>query len=53
MGNINVGEIMNLLGGGGHLTDAACQIEDKSIEEVSQTLKKVIKEGNYEGYIIK
>lgn len=44
MGNINVGEIMERIGGGGHLTDAAAQIKDKTIEEVASELKKVIKE---------
>lgn len=44
MGNINVGEIMERLGGGGHLTDAATQIKDKSVEEVAKELKKIIKD---------
>ena len=44
MGNINVGKIMEKLGGGGHLTDAAAQIKDKSIDEVAKKLKKLIKE---------
>lgn len=43
MGSINVGEIMEKLGGGGHLTDAAAQIKDKTIEEVAVELKKIIK----------
>ena len=44
MGNVNVGEIMEKIGGGGHLTDAAAQIKDKTIEEVAKELKKIIKE---------
>ena len=44
MGNINVGAIMERLGGGGHLTDAAAQIKDKSVEEVAKELKKIIKD---------
>ena len=44
MGDINVGEIMEKIGGGGHLTDAAAQIKDKTIEEVAKELKKIIKE---------
>ena len=44
MGNVNVGEIMKRIGGGGHLTDAGAQIKDKSIGEVESELKKVIKE---------
>ena len=43
MGDVNVGEIMEKLGGGGHLTDAAAQIKDKSIDEVAKELKKIIK----------
>ena len=44
MGDINVGEIMEKIGGGGHLTDAAAQIKDKSVEEVASDLKKVIED---------
>lgn len=44
MGDINVGEIMEKIGGGGHLTDAAAQIKDKSVDEVASDLKKVIKD---------
>ena len=44
MGNVNVGEIMKKIGGGGHLTDAAAQIKDKSVDEVADNLEKVIKD---------
>ncbi len=44
MGEVNVGEIMEKIGGGGHLTDAAAQIKDKSIDEVTKELEKVIKD---------
>ena len=44
MGEINVGEIMEKFGGGGHLTDAAAQIKDKSVDEVADNLEKVIKD---------
>lgn len=44
MGDVNVGEIMEKLGGGGHLTDAAAQIKDKSIDEVADELKKIVKD---------
>ena len=44
MGNVNVGEIMKKIGGGGHLTDAAAQIKDKSVDEVAEKLRKVIKD---------
>lgn len=44
MGGVNVGELMEKIGGGGHLTDAAAQIKDKSIDEVAKELEKVIKD---------
>lgn len=44
MGNVNVGEIMKRIGGGGHLTDAAAQISDKSVDEVAFELEKIIKD---------
>ncbi|MBP3920779.1 MAG: DHH family phosphoesterase [Bacilli bacterium] len=40
LGNINVEKHMANLGGGGHLTDAACQFENKTIKEVEQILKE-------------
>ncbi len=47
---INVEEIMSKLGGGGHLTEAAAQIEGSSIKEVSKLLFEIIG-GNYESNI--
>lgn len=44
LGNINVETYMSELGGGGHLTDAACQLENKTIKEVEKLLLKTIKE---------
>ena len=44
MGEINVGEIMEKFGGGGHLTDAAAQIKDKTVDEVYTMLKYTIKD---------
>ena len=44
MGDVNVGEIMEKLGGGGHLTDAAAQVKDKTLEEVADELKKIVKD---------
>ena len=44
MGEINVGEIMEKFGGGGHLTDAAAQIKDKTVDEVYTMLKNIIKD---------
>ena len=51
LGNINVETYMSALGGGGHLTDAACQIETKSIKEVEKLLLKTIKEVKHESNI--
>jgi len=36
LGNVNVEEIMSALGGGGHLTDAAAQLERIKMEEVKR-----------------
>ena len=44
MGEINVGKIMEKFGGGGHLTDAAAQIKDKTVDEVYTMLKNTIKD---------
>lgn len=38
MGNVNVQLVMEKMGGGGHLANAATQIEGKTIAEVKQTL---------------
>lgn len=38
IGNIDVEEIMRKMGGGGHLTEAATQIEDTTIEKVKEEL---------------
>ncbi|HAJ15759.1 MAG TPA: DHH family phosphoesterase, partial [Erysipelotrichaceae bacterium] len=40
--DINVQMIMEKLGGGGHFTMAACQITDKSIDEVIEMLHNAI-----------
>jgi cyclic-di-AMP phosphodiesterase len=42
LGNVNVQLIMEELGGGGHLTNAASQIESTSIREVELRLLKII-----------
>jgi len=42
-GNINVGEIMSQIKGGGHLTSAATRLEGEDLEETVKTLKKVYK----------
>lgn len=48
LGEINVQLIMEKLGGGGHLTNAACQLEAETISEAQQMLKKAIME-TFEG----
>lgn len=42
LGDVNVQLIMESLNGGGHLTNAATQIEGKSIDEVEKLLKEAI-----------
>lgn len=44
LGGINVQIIMELMGGGGHLTNAATQLSDVTIEEVEEQLKAAIDE---------
>ena len=44
IGKINVEEIMAKLGGGGHYTEAATQIKEKTIKEVERILLNTIKE---------
>lgn len=46
LGKVNVQRIMEKMGGGGHLTNAATQIKDLSIEEVKEQLTNVIIESN-------
>lgn len=48
LGDINVQVIMERLGGGGHLTNAATQLDEKSIEKAEEMLKNAIDE-LYEG----
>ncbi|WP_076460285.1 DHH family phosphoesterase [Limosilactobacillus caccae] len=42
MGNVNVQVIMEEMGGGGHLANAATQISDKTIDQVKQELLTII-----------
>jgi c-di-AMP phosphodiesterase-like protein len=42
MGNVNVQVIMEEMGGGGHLANAATQISDKTIDQVKQELLAII-----------
>src|SRR5699024_4533331 len=42
LGDINVQVIMEKMNGGGHLTNAATQISDESIDEVYNSLKDIL-----------
>lgn len=44
LGEVNVQLIMEKLNGGGHLTNAACQLEDTTIDEAISLLKNAITE---------
>lgn len=44
LGDLNVQLVMEKLGGGGHLTNAAAQLEEASIEDVKTKLSNAIKE---------
>lgn len=43
LGDIDVSFVMKQMGGGGHSSNAACQIKDKSIKEVKQEIINLIK----------
>ena len=43
LGQMNVQIVMERMGGGGHLTNAAAQLEG-TVEEVAQRLKQVLEE---------
>ena len=43
LGNIDVERVMNKLNGGGHLTDAACQMYNTTLEKAKKELLKIIK----------
>ncbi|MFC5601676.1 DHH family phosphoesterase [Sporosarcina koreensis] len=49
LGELNVQLIMEELGGGGHLTNAACQLEVETIEEAVQLLKSAIEDKSERG----
>ena len=49
LGNINVQTLMEALGGGGHLSNAATQIKGKTISDAYQDLIQVIKKREDEG----
>ena len=44
IGNINVCEIMKRLGGGGHVTNAACQMSNATVKEVESKICEVLGE---------
>lgn len=44
LGHVNVQQIMELLHGGGHLTNAATELEDVTIDEAERMLKQAIDE---------
>lgn len=44
IGNVNVCNIMKELGGGGHMTNAATQITDRTVNEVEKMIHKVLGE---------
>jgi len=48
LGDLNVQVIMEKFGGGGHLTMAAAQVKDTTIDEVITKLKKIIREAEGE-----
>ncbi len=48
LGDLNVQVVMEELGGGGHLTNAACQLEAGSVEEAVERLKKALREEDEE-----
>lgn len=45
LGNVDVETVMEELGGGGHLTDAACQLKNCSIEEAKNKVIKIVNRG--------
>ena len=47
--NINIGQIMEQLGGGGNQYSGAAKLKDISVEEASKKLKKVLKPSYYIG----
>lgn len=49
LGDINVQVVMERLGGGGHLTNAAVQFENRTTQEVAAELKQVLAQMDEEG----
>jgi len=42
LGRVDVEKIMNMMGGGGHVTDAAAQVMNQEIKQVIKTLEKIL-----------
>ena len=42
MGEVNVQVVMEMLGGGGHLTMAGAQLKDTGIEQAEQLIRKAV-----------
>ena len=49
LGDINVQMIMEQMGGGGHLTNAATQVKEMSLEEAVENLRSIIQKYHEEG----
>lgn len=45
LGNIDASLIMKKLGGGGHITNSACQLKNTTLNEAKEKLLNIIKEG--------
>lgn len=43
IGKLNVGDVLEYLGGGGNAYEAACQVEKKKIKEVEEEIREVLK----------
>lgn len=49
-GNVDVANIMQILGGGGNETSAAAKIKNRTIKEVKEAIDKLLIPGNYIGW---
>ena len=43
VGKLNVGDVLEYLGGGGNAYEAACQVENKKIKEVEEEIREILK----------
>lgn len=44
LGEIDVSDVMKKMGGGGHMTNAACQIKNKTLREIKQEIIDILNE---------